>query len=104
MRDNDINKDAAYISRMIKDCILSYIPEKTEPYASYSLDKDAFYISTTDDDEYWGYVSFDSVISIFIEDNTRGPGPEDTISKEDGEKFAKKLTDAAKRILAVTEN
>ncbi len=53
----------------VKEALEEVTPIKEDAYCSYSLDKESFYISTTDDEAFNGYVTFDDVIKLFIEDH-----------------------------------
>ena len=56
----------------VKDALEEVRPIKEDAYCSYSVDKESFYISTTDDERYNGYISFDEVIRLFVEDHEYG--------------------------------
>ncbi len=78
--------------------------DKGEPYCGYDGDKNAFYVSTTNDEEYDGYVSFDSVIEMFISD--RIAGNDKYIHKnqcKEAELFIKRLREAADLIQSKLE-
>lgn len=46
------------IDDVVDDIIECMHPEKALPFIGYNIEKDAFYVSTTDDDEFDGYYDF----------------------------------------------
>ena len=84
------------ISILIDERLSELMVVKTEPYCDYSADKNAFYVSTTEECEYDGYVGFDVVIDMFISDRTAGNDKYIASSDEDNAAlFVKRLREAA---------
>lgn len=92
------------ISEMIDDRISELMVVKGEPYCDYSPSKNAFYVSTTEESDYDGYVEFDYVIDLFISD--RVAGNEKYITGDDACEavlFIKRLREAADLIESKVE-
>lgn len=74
----------------------AYEKVKAEPYCCYNVDKESFYLSTTEDDSFDDYIKFDDVIDLFI-DSYGGVG---NLSNEYADKFIAKLSGAIEKITA----
>ena len=90
------------LAEEIENMIEAELPIKEDAYVVYNLDRNDFFVSTTDDERYNGRIRFDDVIQEFIDSHVRGF--DGTIENSIGETFARRLEDAAKRIRAETED
>lgn len=82
------------IEAVISDCVGEILdeclPKKHMPCCDYYAEKDAFHISTTDDESLDHYMPFDEVINTFISDSTADIFIHNE-NREDAEQFIKKL-------------
>lgn len=97
MRDSVQN-----LAEQIEDILASELPLKKDAYVAYNVEGNHFYVSTTDEDEYDGRISFDAVIQDFIDSYVKGSSG--IIGHYDGESFARRLDHAASKIRALTED
>lgn len=72
----------------------AYEKVKADPYCLYNVEKDSFYLSTTEDDSFDDYIKFDDVIDLFIE-SYGGVG---NLSNEAADKFVARLSGAIEKI------
>ena len=76
--------------------VSEFLPTKEDAYVSYSNSKKSFYVSTTEEDEYHGYITMDKIVDLFIEGYEQGRGG--LISQKDAHSFLNDLESAINKI------
>lgn len=84
------------IADAVSDMINDAMPVKEDPYVAWSSSSNAFYVSTTDDAKYDGYITISEIVDGFIEWHEHGDGG--YIDERDAEQLVIELEKAVNKI------